>query len=208
MTSIRLKSRQQLAILAVSSLVATIFPMHPASANRSCNYLAFRKDTNKNSVLLAYWTFDGNCAGSASWRAGSGVSTDGCEENKGWLPNGWYDSPFMDHSYNGVYIRGRVWRLSDKQCQAGAWRTELFIHSEETPTNTQLCTSNTDDPWCWDGTPNGDATNDYASEGCVKVRRNSPEHNKSADLGPLHDRWHNSLGLTHSSRSDALYVYR
>lgn len=205
------RNLQRVALLSVAVLFVTLVPVQEASASRACNYLAFSKNTNKNSTLLAYWTFDGNCAGSDSWRAGSGTTTDPCESFKGWLPNGWYDlqSPYMDHDYGGSLIKGRVWRLSDKWCPGGSTlRDELFIHTEETSSNTQVCSSDSDDDWCWDGTPNGDATNDYASQGCIKIRRGSPEHTKSADLGPLHDRWHNNLGLgDNTSRTDALYVY-
>ncbi len=207
--AIGFRMTSRLAILTIVAIVLALLPTDNALANRSCNYLAFRKDTNNNSPLLAYWTFDGNCAGSESWRAGSGTTTDTCEVNKGWLPDGWYDlqSPYMEHNYSGTAIRGRVWRLQDKKCWSGQWRTELFIHTEETADNSQVCTSDSDDPWCWDGTPSGNATNDYYSQGCVKVRRSSPEHNKGGDIGPLHNRWHNSLGLDHSARTDALYVY-
>lgn len=201
------RNTQRAALLSVVCLFATLVQVHEASASRSCNHLRFVKGTTKNSTLLALWTIDGNCAGSNSWRAGSGLTTDPCEKNKGWLPNGWYDSPFMDHNYAGNAIRGRVWRLSDKAC-GGIDRTELFIHTEETSSNRQICTSASDDDWCWDGYPSRtSATNDYASEGCIKIRRASPEHDNSEDLVPLHYSWHNQLGLGHESRTDALYVY-
>ncbi len=115
------------------------------------------------------------------------------------------------HDRNGAEIKGRVWALQDKACSGGIVRTELFIHTEETNTNTQECTSATDDPWCWDSTaaPGGSTgSNDYYSQGCIKVRRNSPEGSWPNNMGNLDSDWHNrGPGGKQAGRTDTVYVH-
>jgi hypothetical protein len=134
-------------------------------------------------------SIDYNCSGSTCgsplYRAGSGSGTNACQHNN-WIPLGSYNIPFHDDHYAGSLIQGRVWRLSDYQCSNGVRRTELFIHSEETSSNGQYCPTGGDDPFCWEG------TNDYYSNGCVKVAR-MPVTNGYSDLGRL-DSWVHSIG--------------
>jgi hypothetical protein len=63
---------------------------------------------------------------------------------------------------NSGDIRGRAWRVEDKKCYNGTWRTALFIHSEQyhNPSNSQHSSI---EKWKWDG------NNDYYSNGCVKL---------------------------------------
>ena len=58
-------------------------------------------------------------------------------------------------------------------------RFGLFIHTEETKTNGQHCPTSGDDPYCWEG------SNDYYSDGCVKVSHPS-------GVSTVHNWWHNS----------------
>ena len=112
--------------------------------------------------------------------------------------------------YSGSTIRGRVWQLQDKACGAGVLRTELFIHTEETPDNDQICSPDPDDPWCWDDTAAGGGvagTNDYYSLACIKVRRHSPEGNWANNLVETHTAWHDQTNISHNvSRDDTVYV--
>ncbi|GIU99793.1 MAG: hypothetical protein KatS3mg014_1409 [Actinomycetota bacterium] len=116
------------------------------------------------------------------------------------------------NNYDGSAIWGRVWHLQDKQCHDGTWRTELFIHTEETSGNGQRCTSDPDDPECWDDTPaspgGNPGTNDFKSQGCIKVRRQSPEGSWPDAMSDVHSDWHDIGGLGHGqARADSLYVH-
>ena len=116
---------------------------------------------------------------------------------KGWLPTGWYSLWGHWNGYNGSKIKGRVWYVQNKQCSNGTWRTELLIHTEETQSNGQNCTSAYDDPFCWE------RPEDHYSQGCIKL--NHPTNIKNA-----HVRYHNYGGSpNHGELSDAneLYVY-
>ncbi len=188
-----------------------------AHAARSCLYYEFVKDTNVHSDLNWRYVDDyGRCIRVHNYRAGSGTTTDPCQINKGWLPNGWYDlssSGPTGHAdnYSGSTIWGRVWHLQDKKCHDGTWRTELFIHTEETSSNGQQCTSDPDDPKCWDDTsasPGGDpGTNDFKSHGCIKVRRQSPEESWPDAMSDVPSDWHDIGGLGHGqARADSVYV--
>jgi hypothetical protein len=192
-------------------LVVVALPAHPAMASRSCEYFDFWRQTNTNSTLAwKYYGEGGTCNQIHTYRAGSGISTDACWVDHGWLPTGWYDLQEHQNGWNGSAIWGRVWYLQDKACSDGTLRTALFIHTEETVGNTQTCTSNTDDTQCWDGYPNGNATNDYYSAGCIKVRRDSTEHNQSDDMPDVHSDWHNLGGGSGQHgvfRSDSVYVH-
>jgi hypothetical protein len=196
------------ALLMVSSV--TLVAASPASAARPCAYFEFDKGTNLNSTLLWRYVNDfGQCTLSHSYRAGSGDTTDPCQVNHGWLPNGWYDVTFHQNTYSGSLIFGRVWRLSDKACSGGTLRTELFIHSEQTSSNGQVCTSNADDLQCWDKTPGTAGTNDYYSNGCIKVRRPSAEGSWADDVSSIHSDWHNlGAGSGHGNLyTDGVYVH-
>lgn len=118
------------------------------------------------------------------YRAGSGSGTNACQANN-WIPLGTYSVPFHNDHYAGSLIQGRVWRLSDYQCSNGVRRTQLFVHSEETASNGQSgCYSgNGDGFFCWE------STNDYYSQGCIKVAR-QPVTNGYSDLGRLDYEYH------------------
>lgn len=187
----------------------------PARAARSCSYVEFDKGSNINSDLLVH-LFDqqARCSIVPIYRVGSGLTEDACQTNQGWLPNGWYDmtSTGMEHNYAGDLIRGRVWALQNKTCSDGTLRTQLFIHTEETTNNGQICTSDNDDPWCWDNTradPGAQVgSNDYKSVGCIKVRRSSAdEGNWNNDLGPFHSDWHDAWTGHNDGINDAVYVH-
>jgi hypothetical protein len=120
----------------------------------------------------------------AGWRAGSGQVQDACQVGRGWLPTGWYDSRGHWNNYDAT-IKGRVFWISDKQCQYGTWRTELFIHTEETSTTGQYCPTAGDDPYCWEG------DFDYESNGCIKIKQ--PNY----DMYNFHNWWHNKFGNIH-----------
>jgi hypothetical protein len=96
-----------------------------------------------------------------SWRAGSGNgSTDSCASNAGWLPNGRYGGKLIT-GFDGD-INGIVFQLNDKKCGTGETkRTELFIHSEMTPSGGQNPNVESER---WDG------RSDYKSLGCIKLR--------------------------------------
>ncbi len=205
--------------VAVASVMTAAFawglPWLPrAEAARSCLYFEFAKGTNSNSTL--YWRYMddyGRCIYAVSWRAGSGVTTDPCQRYYGWLPNGWYDLKATGHvhDYGGTSIWGRVWSLQDKACKDGTLRTELFIHTEETVDNGQVCTSDPDDRQCWDKTKApGDSqagTNDFLSQGCIKVRRRSPEGSWPDAMSQVDSYWH-AAGLGQASgRTDTVYVH-
>lgn len=195
-------------------LIAALIVVAPsASAARSCGYFDFKRVSNINSDLkLKMYDTLGSCVVS-TWRAGAGTTQDPCQRNYGWLPTGWYDMWGHWNDYAGTAIRGRVWYVQDKACSDGTVRTELFLHSEETSSRTQECTSSSDDPWCWDKTKAcsscAEGTNDYYSNGCIKIRRKSPEGSWAGDLDAVHDSWHNLVSSTHGSfsRGDSLYVH-
>jgi len=212
-------------LLAAFTLGAAVLvaPAPAAQAQRSCHYFEFVKGTNINSTLRWWYTDQyGRCNRSVEWRAGSGTSTNACLRNAGWLPNGWYDLADGSNApqpighvnqYTGSSIFGRVWHLQDKRCSDGTLRTELFIHTEEKPNNGQYCTSDPDDLQCWDSTPAysgaSSGTNDYYSQGCIKVRRPSDEGNWPDAMSDVHSTWHNlGGGAGHGeARPDRLYVH-
>lgn len=150
------------------------------------------------------------------WRAGSGTSTNPCEVNRGWLPNGWYDLWGHWDDYDQT-IKGRVWWLEDMRCHNGTLRTELFIHTEETRLRDQSCGDQLPDddlPYCWDrkrayaGAAEG--TYDYYSQGCIKVRRRSPEGTWPDAMSDVHTTWHGRGGGSQHgqfTRTDTVYVH-
>jgi hypothetical protein len=106
-----------------------------------------------------------------------------------------------------IQDQGRVWWLQDKTCRDGITRrTELFIHSEETASNGQSCSSAYDDPFCWE------RESDYYSLGCIKLARPSPVASFPNDLGAAHATYHDyggrdAHGAFNSPDSNELYVY-
>ncbi|MBV9830616.1 MAG: hypothetical protein JOZ82_03410, partial [Marmoricola sp.] len=103
-----------------------------------------------------------------SWRAGSGLpgrnGKNSCAFSRGWLPDGTYHLRQYDH-YRGSVIRGRVFRLDNKNCGNGNVRHDLFLHSEQTAANTQ-CRNRRGDQACrWEWP----RINDYKSLGCIKM---------------------------------------
>lgn len=204
------------AIVTLLAVAGVIVTPGVASAARNCAFFDFAKGTNINSTLTWKYVDEyGRCILSHSYRAGSGVNIDPCDQNHGWLPDGWYDlkSTYHQNGYGGTYVKGRVWRLADKACQGnGTLRAELFIHTEETATRTQTCSSDADDPWCWDSTAapgGGTGTNDYYSGGCIKVRRQSPEGTWADHMSDVHSDWHNLGGGSGHGvpRTDSVFVH-
>jgi hypothetical protein len=119
------------------------------------------------------------------WRASSGDgSRDDCYRNHGWLPNGWYGGTFQTRFVGK--INGVVWQLDDKRCKDGTPRTELFIHSEMTPTGDQNCRF---EPQCWDG------PNDYLSEGCIKL-----DPSDTREIGNLYQAFYGTKATDHRER--------
>lgn len=178
--SSRLVQRTLAATLLALGLQAALV-VAPAQA-RTGGWFQFDRKTNTNSAI--FWLKDGG----QYWgfRAGSGSSTDECWVGKGWLPGGWYDMWGMWNNYNGSKIFGRVFRLSDHTCRNGSTRrTELFIHTEETPSNGQNCGY---EPQCWDG------SGDYYSAGCIKM--SYPRNGWPNDINGVHWHFHNNGGST------------
>ena len=152
--------------MRIALLVALVLST-AAPASAANGWWTFNRNTNLNSTLTWKWTYPPSPADySRSWRAGSGTTMDECEIGRGWLPAGWYaQKGHWDH-YDGSKVKGRVWWIQDKTCRDGSTRrTELFIHSEETASNGQSCSSAYDDPFCWEREA------DYYSNGCIKVSR-------------------------------------
>ena len=187
----------RIAVLLAAVAVAAATAL-PAGAT-SPSYFDFARKTNLSSVLTFYWESLPGHESSLTWRAGSGSgSTDECATGRGWLPAGWYDLKGHWDNYDGSKIKGRAWLLQNKQCWNGTWRTELFIHSEETASNGQSCPTAGDDPFCWEG------DSDYASAGCIKVSRAGNPSN----LALVHTNWHQRSGdQRHGSFTIARWLY-
>lgn len=150
------------AVVAVAGLAGTAsLPAHAAQestkAAAASYYLHFDKGSNTNSRL--YLKQSGTNRVIASFRAGSGVTTNECTRNKGWLPTKTYTIKRWHKTYNGSFIKGYAFQLNDTRCKNGTPRTELFIHSEMTRSGGQGST----EPTRWDG------VGDYKSAGCIKM---------------------------------------
>lgn len=102
------------------------------------------------------------------WRAGSGLpdqwGKDECVRNHGWAPNGTY-TPIQYDEYDGSVINGRVFFLGAKRCKNGTMRSQLFIHSEANPDNSQCADAAGDQSCRWEHP----AINEYKSNGCIKM---------------------------------------
>lgn len=102
------------------------------------------------------------------WRAGSGLpdrwGKNECVRNHGWAPNGTY-APIQYDNYDGSVINGRVFFLDAKRCKNGTLRSQLFIHSEANPDNTQCANTAGDQSCRWEHP----SINEYKSFGCIKM---------------------------------------
>jgi hypothetical protein len=186
----------------LAAMVAAFACAGPAQAANG--WWTFERISNTNSTLSWKWTYPPSPTRyTRSWRAGSGTTQNECRRAEGWLPVGWYSQWGHWNHYDGSSIRGRVWWLQDKYCWDGVTkRTELFIHSEETASNGQSCTSAYDDPFCWERAA------DYYSLGCIKLARPSPVADFPNDLGNAHSVYHSYGGSTdHGAFSDAYELY-
>ncbi|HEY3105252.1 MAG TPA: hypothetical protein VGJ49_00505 [Gaiellaceae bacterium] len=186
----------------LAAMVAAFACAGPAQAANG--WWTFERISNTNSTLTWKWTYPPSPTQyTRSWRAGSGTTQNECRRAEGWLPVGWYSQWGHWNHYDGSSIRGRVWWLQDKYCWDGVTkRTELFIHSEETASNGQSCTSAYDDPFCWERAA------DYYSLGCIKLARPSPVADFPNDLGNAHSVYHSYGGSTdHGAFSDAYELY-
>jgi len=151
-------------VLALGGFIAGLTPAQaaPSGAQAIKYHFVFDKKTNTDSRLILVKTQPNKPAQKvASWRAGSGTTTDSCAKNKGWLPNGTYEIKRYNTNYNGSLIKGYAFQLSDKRCKpGGTLRNELFIHSEMKRDGNQGST----EPTRWDG------NSDYKSAGCIKLK--------------------------------------
>ena len=187
------------------ALVTAIIGAAGASPALGSNFTHFSfyryQTTNSNLKETVTDASDGRIVYTANWRAGSGDgSHDECAKDHGWLPAGWYTLTGHFNNYDYT-IKGRVWHVQDMQCNGGTGtlRTELFIHSEETASQGQYCTSAPDDPYCWEG------DFDYESIGCIKVSRAAPYPSDLAEVHNVWDGWdgrHGSLSI-----ASGLYVW-
>lgn len=179
-------------LLVVLVLAGLIGSATPARAGSVTGWFDYVKNARSQSNSTLYWTWGGDQTpnfGSLNLaRAGSGWTKNDCEKGKGWLPNGLYDQEFTKHDYNGGEVFGRVWKISSKKCAKGTvYRSDLFIHTEETPQQGQSCIPNKDSNKCWEG------NDDYTSAGCIKVAWS--KEGSSMDIANVHKRYHDpSLG--------------
>lgn len=182
----------------IACAIATLALVLPATASPYYTWFEFTRQSNTWSPLTMAWELGPGWVQTATWRAGSGVSTDACWVGHGWLPAGFYDLRGQWDYFDGSAIKGRVFYLQDKPCWNGTWRTALFVHSEETAAQGQYCPTAGDDPFCWEG------DFDYYSSGCIKVSRAG----NPSDLRLVHDGWHGKSGDgRHGSFSRANWLY-
>lgn len=134
-----------------------------------------------------------------SWRSGSGrlgkAGRNSCVNNTGWLPNGTY-SMRQYNDYHGNLIKGRAFRLDDKNCPSGNRRFNLFIHTEQGSRNKQCANRRGDQVCRWEFP----RFNDYKSAGCIKL---APGH--LAQLVALYQR-HFAAGVRHPKDQVVLRV--
>lgn len=164
--------KRTLLAMLICALLGTAAVPSTASATRTWfNY-------NRNSSTV-HGSITFNCdvstCVSRSYRAGAGNGgRNACQKNN-WIPIGTYKNNFHRDDFAGSKIRGRVWKISDYQCKSGVIRNDLFVHSEETSSRRQACSTSGDDPFCWEG------PNDYYSNGCIKVARRRPNDLRKLD---------------------------
>lgn len=171
--------------IIVLGMSAIAFALSAAPADAS-EWIQYWRNGSLINGSINYNCSISTCS-SPLWRGGSGSGMDACQKNN-WIPIGTYSVPFHQDNYAGSLIQGRVWRMSDYQCSNGVVRNELFVHSEETSTNGQYCPTSGDDPFCWE------STNDYYSNGCIKIAR-MPVTGGYSDLGRL-DSWEHGIAGT------------
>ena len=174
----------------IALVAALVLAWTSAPAPAANGWWTFNRNTNLDSRLSWKWTYPPSpTEHSRNWRAGSGTTKNECEIGNGWLPAGWYALQGHWNHYDGTKIKGRVWYVQDKVCRDGVTRrSQLFIHSEETESNGQSCTSTYDDPFCWE------REGDYYSDGCIKVARPSPVASFPNDLSSAHNTYHDYGG--------------
>ena len=110
---------------AVGAAVAAALLLGAAPARAYYTWFDFQRQTNTASTLTLNWEPTAGHFFSTSWRAGSGTSTDACWVGHGWLPAGHYDLWGQYDHYDGSAVKGRVFRLQDKQCWNGTWQSCL-----------------------------------------------------------------------------------
>jgi hypothetical protein len=175
--------------VAFMALFLSAIPTTALAAGR--NYAFYNGDVCRDRMLSAclsqsgamnYGTLFQNIYGSSTkWRSGSGDgSQNRCASNSGPIPQGTTSIiTHYDNKSDGS-IHGRAWQLGDMRCVQGdpnsTLRTQLFMHTEETPSQGQTCGSPYDEHWCWDG------PSDYYSIGCVKVSH--------SDVATIDSKWH------------------
>ncbi|HEY7002929.1 MAG TPA: hypothetical protein VH281_01505 [Gaiellaceae bacterium] len=192
----------------IALVAALVLAWAAAPAPAANGWWTFNRNSNLDSTLSWKWTYPPSPTEYAHhWRAGSGTTKNECQVGDGWLPAGWYSLKGHWTNYGQDKIRGRVWWVQDKVCEDGVTRrTELFVHSEETASRGQSCSSTYDDPFCWE------RESDYYSNGCIKLARPSPVADFPNDLGSAHQTYHDYGGSsTHGafdkSDKNELYVF-
>jgi hypothetical protein len=197
---------RRIARLSIAVALAAIWVAGAPTEARAANsgWFDFKKNASDQTSSRLRWFWSDNVTLRTSSidlvRAGSGVNENECEIGKGWLPNGWYDELQMADHYNGTKIWGRVWQLQDKKCPNGTYRTELFVHTEETSEDSQTgCGSGRDAPQCWDG------AGDYLSFGCIKAAWSADS--SYSGIGYVHRTYHDaSIGGDPGSGARAYQV--
>lgn len=192
-------------------LGAVIIPASPSQASlptaSGIIYTDYNTANMQDSDMYVAHNESGVLTTDAVFRTGSGTGTtdtcnkwtgDGDPNGAGPAPVGIYDmnsAPYHSDGYNGNLIYGRVWRFEDKACPNGTGRTEIFIHSEETPSATQGSVESQR----WDG------VNDYKSHACWKVAR--ADNGGDDAVSRLDSWWHKQGGTTNHAYSSEHYVY-
>ncbi|WP_409470376.1 L,D-transpeptidase family protein [Streptomyces sp. HC307] len=120
-------------------------------------YLLFSKNQHKPAASTLYIMRNGKAI--KKYRAGSGVTTNPCASQKGWLPNGVYQITGHQKNRNSI-IKGYAIGLSNKRCSPnGTLRSALFVHSEMAVNGGR----GSSEPTQWNG------EDDYKSLGCIKL---------------------------------------
>jgi hypothetical protein len=185
-----------LMLVSITIALMTLSPVDAHADGRDyafyngdvCKAMSLQYCLSQSGNMLYGTFFLGVYGNNERWRAGSGdgVSTNRCLTDHGPIPRANADIlQHYDNKSDGS-IHGRAWRLPDLHCiwgdPASQYRTQLFFHTEETPTQGQTCGTPYDEHWCWDG------ASDYASQGCVKIKR--------SDIAVVDTRWHSGSDST------------